>query len=333
MRHLTITQYGTFLGISGQRLIVKHDKEIIVEEALSRIRSISIIKNGVSLSCDLISACAVRGIKLFFLDWRGMIASALIGQNQHAVVALRKAQFAAIEQSDKSCLLAKKIIITKIKNQRAVIRYFFKYLSKVGNELLTNIVNQYLYSIENLLNQLENIKKVDNNWKNSIFGIEGKAANLYWHTLLELKLLPDDFFSREGRNAQSITNKALNYGYAILLGYVWSAIDNTGLEVYAGFLHVDRPGKPSLVLDLMEEYRAWVVDRTVIKIRDKIAKAKTFDFTIKKIIAEEIHKTMSNCYGYHKKRVKLENILQRQVYNFSGSIASDKTYKGYTFKW
>ena len=333
MRHLTVTQFGTFLGISGQRLVVKHDKSVILEEALSRIRSISIAKNGVSISSDLISACAVRGIKLFFLDWRGMIASALIGQNQHAVVALRKAQFAAIERNDKCCVLAKNIIITKIKNQRAVIRYFFKYLSKDCNKDLSDIVNQYLCSVGNLLNQLDNIKKIDNHWKNLIFGIEGKAATIYWQTLSKCKLLPDDFFVREGRNAQSLTNKALNYGYAILLGYVWAAIDNAGLEVYAGILHVDRPGKPSLVLDLMEEYRAWVVDRSIIKIRDKVLKAKSFDFSIKKVIAEEIHKTMSNSYRYHKKKVKLENILQRQVYRFSGSMASEENYKGYIFKW
>ena len=87
MRHLTISEYGSFLGITGERIVVKQDGAIILEKPLSRIRSISILKNGVSISSDLISACAIRGIKLFFLDWRGRIASALIGQNQHAVVA------------------------------------------------------------------------------------------------------------------------------------------------------------------------------------------------------------------------------------------------------
>ena len=333
MRHLTVSEFGSFLGIAGQRLIVKHEGAVVAEVALSRLRSISILKDGVSISSNLISACAVRGIKLFFLDWRGRIASAVIGQNQHAVVALRKAQFQTIDDNLRSCALAKVIISTKIRNQRSVVRYFFKYLSKDGDEDQVLAVRSYLSSVDEFLNQLKGLDGSVSNWKNFLFGIEGKAANQYWQTLSSIELLPNDFFVREGRNALSITNKALNYGYAILISYVWSAIDNAGLEVYAGILHVDRPGKPSLVLDLMEEYRAWVVDRTIIKMRDKLSKVKSFDFSIKKAIAEEIHKTMMTCYGYNKKKVKLENILQRQVYRLSGSMSTGKNYKGYAFKW
>ena len=333
MRHLTISEYGTFLGITGQRLIVKHDGSVIKEEALSRVRSISILKKGINISSDLISVCAIRGIKLFFLDWRGMIASAVLGQNQHAVVSLRKAQFSTIADSKKCGLLAKKIILTKIRNQRSVIRYFFKYLSRSQNESRCTYVTEYIQVVDKLINELNDIPTSDNQLKNKLFGIEGKAATLYWHTLSSLQLLPGDFLVREGRNAISVTNKALNYGYAILLSYVWSAIDNAGLEVYAGILHVDRPGKPSLVLDLMEEYRAWVVDRTIIKLRDRLSKTQSFDFLVKKSISEEIHKTMATYYIYNKKRVKLENILQRQVYKFAGCVASDKKYKGYIFKW
>ncbi|MEE1340704.1 MAG: CRISPR-associated endonuclease Cas1 [Succinivibrionaceae bacterium] len=333
MRHLTISEYGSFLGITGERIVVKQDGAIILEKPLSRIRSISILKNGVSISSDLISACAIRGIKLFFLDWRGRIASALIGQNQHAVVALRKSQFAVIDCDEQCCSLAKTIIASKIKNQRAVVRYFYKYQSKGDNGMYGPIISSYLKLVDDLLNQFEKIDGSNKNWRNLIFGVEGKSAKLYWETLSSLNLLSDDFLFREGRNAFTMTNKALNYGYAILLGYVWSAIDNAGLEVYAGVLHTDRPGKPSLVLDLMEEYRAWVVDRVIIKMRDKLSKAKSFDFAIKKLIVEEIHETMLKTYNYNKKKVKLENILQRQVYRFSGSIASNKKYKGYIFKW
>lgn len=333
MRHLAISEFGTFLGLSGQRLIVKHEGSVVTEEALSRVRSISILKNGISISSDLISACAVRGIKLLFLDWRGMIASALLGQNQHAVVSLRKSQFSAIANTEKCCILAKSVILTKIRNQRSVIRYFFKYLSREKNESQFIAVTKYIHDVDDLITKLKEISTLDNKWKNQLFGVEGKAATLYWQTLANLELLPGDFLTREGRNAQSMTNKALNYGYTILLSYVWSAIDNAGLEVYAGILHVDRPGKPSLVLDLMEEYRAWVVDRTIVKLRDRLIKAKSFDFTLKKPICEEIQKTMATFYIYNKKRVKLENILQRQVYKFAGCFASDKKYKGYTFKW
>ena len=121
------------------------------------------------------------------------------------------------------------------------------------------------------------------------------------------------------RNAQ---NEALN-----------KALDNAGFELYAGFLHADRPGKPSLVLDFMEEYRAWVVDRNIIKIRNKIAKAKSFDLNLKSTITEMIGECLSGAIVYKRKRIKLENLMQRQAYRLAGSLIGEKSYKGIRFKW
>lgn len=127
MRHLTIANYGTFLGVSGQRLIVEEKGEIIREVALSRLRSITICKTGVSLSSALIQACALRGIRLFFNDWRGQNVAAVVGMSQHAVVALRKKQFHFIESS--YCKeVVREWVRCKLLNQRAVILYFSKSL-------------------------------------------------------------------------------------------------------------------------------------------------------------------------------------------------------------
>jgi CRISPR-associated protein Cas1 len=70
-------------------------------------------------------------------------------------------------------------------------------------------------------------------------------------------------------------NSALNYGYGILYTQVWGALMNAGLEPFAGFLHVDRPGKPSLVLDVIEEFRQPIVDRAVIAMLTKGVKIET----------------------------------------------------------
>lgn len=332
MRYLTISEYGTFLGVSGSCLIIKHEGKVIKEIALSRLRTISITKSGVSLSSDLLEACALRGIKVLFLDWKGGVYSALMGQNQHAVVAIRKSQFLCNSDPIKACEISKRIILSKVRNQRAVLLYFGKYIAKKSGSPSDNIrfISEKLILI---IQQIKALKAEQYEWSSVLLGYEGKAAALYWQCLSETHLLPNDFSCREGRNALSITNKALNYGYAILVGYVWAALDNAGLEVYSGFFHVDRPGKPSLVLDLMEEYRAWVVDRTVIKLRERLLKAKAFDADLKKQISNGIHQTMQAKYSYNKKQVKLENILQRQVYRLTGYISGDANYKGYSFKW
>lgn len=333
MRYLSISEYGSFLGLSSNCLVVKQSGEVVKEIALSRLRSIAILKPGITLSSDLIQACATRGIKVFFLDWRNRVYSAVIGQNQHAIANLRKSQFNCIDNSEKSCLISKSLILSKVKNQRAVLMYFGKYLSKSEELQNFNLIRDTSEKLEKILQRIKDLNFKNPDWKNSLLGFEGSAARLYWDTLVNAKLFPSDFIGREGKNANTMTNKALNYGYAILLSFVWSALDNAGLEVYAGFLHVDRPGKPSLVLDCMEEYRAWVVDRNIIKLREKIANAKSFDAKLKKLISDSIYKTMQRKYLHNKKKVKLENILQRQVYKLSGFISCGGRYKGYIFKW
>lgn len=333
MRYLLISEYGSFLGISSNCLVVRQNGEVIKEVALSRLRSIAVLKTGVSISGDLIQACAIRGIKVFFLDWRNRVYSAVVGQNQHAVVALRKSQFQCISSSERCCQISRDVIAAKIKNQRAVLMYFGKYLSKSDDGIAFDLIKESADKLHGILCKIKELSCKNPEWNASLLGFEGSAAKLYWDTLVKANLFPGDFDCREGRGASGITNKALNYGYAILLSFVWSALDNAGLEVYAGFFHVDRPGKPSLVLDLMEEYRAWVVDRNVIKIREKLSKARVFDAKIKKLISDSIYKTMQTKYLHNKKKVKLENILQRQVYKLSGCISSEGKYKGYVFKW
>ena len=89
----------------------------------------------------------------------------------------------------------------------------------------------------------------------------------------------------------------------------------------------------ALVLDLMEEYRAWVVDRVVIKLRQQSEGTSLMDKELKKTCINEIQKTCSKTYLYRKKKLKLEHIIQRQVYRLCGHFYGEKKYKAYLFKW
>ena len=149
----------------------------------------------------------------------------------------------------------------------------------------------------------------------------------------EAHLFSSTFRGREGRGSQEINNSLLNLGYAVLSSYILNAIINAGLESYLGVLHSKRPGRMSLVLDLMEEYRAWVVDRVVIKLRQKSEGMLSMDADIKKECIREIQKTCLKKYAYRKKKVKLEHIMQRQVYRLCGHFYGEKCYKPYLFKW
>ncbi|GAB4223556.1 MAG: CRISPR-associated endonuclease Cas1 [Francisella sp.] len=318
MKHLIIINYGTFLGLDAGRLVIrnKEDKKYF---PLNRLATVSIAKRGVSFSSDLIEQFSLRGIKLFFLDFRGVAHSMLVGANQHAVVQSRINQYKYIETNAFDMSL--RIITAKIKNQRATLSYFNKHHKSV--------------CLQQAINELKHIAHIIKNAKtlNDILGYEGYAANVYFTALAQDKFLSDSFVNREGRGSNEITNSMLNFGYAILSSYILNAITNAGLEPYLGFLHQKRPGKMSLVLDLMEEYRSWVVDRAVIKLRNKYKNKNFLDTKLKSVLILQVQSTMAKKYIYKGKRLKLEHIIQRQVYRLSGEFAGQNKYKPYIFKW
>ena len=318
MKHLVICDHGTFLGLNNHRLIIKQGKSTSYYP-LNRLCSVSIAKRGVSFSSDLIEAFSSRGIKLFFLDFRGVAHSAILGQSQHGVVAVRMAQTTFCQQD--TMPLARKIVIAKIKNQRAVLNHLGKYhkhtsLQSASGELLLN-ANKALHAkdIETLL------------------GFEGASANAYFQCLRQTQLFSSSFKKREGRGSNEINNAMLNLGYAVLSSYILSAIINAGLEPYLGIMHGKRPGKMALVLDIMEEYRAWVVDRAVIKLRSQSQDKPTLNTDIRKALIEEIQKTCAKRYIYRGKRHKLEHIIQRQIYRLCGHFYGEQNYRPYLFKW
>ena len=331
MKHLVLCEQGTFLGTTGERLVVHKGEETLAEHPLSRLRTITIAKPGVSLSGNALLACAARGIGVFICGYSDEMAVAVSGAAAHAVAAVRRAQFAFAE-SDRASDLCARILYGKIRNQRAVLCYFGKYAGKDAQT--AESLNAAAQGLKQMADALAGeVKAAAPDWRNRIMGIEGQAAALYWSALSQVSLLPSVFPGRTGRGAQDPVNAALNYGYAILRSQIWHAILIAGLEPYVGVLHVDRPGKPSLALDLMEEYRPWVVDRTIIKMRSTLQGAKELSPPIRKHIATAVLETFESRLPYHGKQLTLSSILQRQVYRLAGHFMGKKTYKPLLFKW
>ena len=331
MKHLTLLEYGTFAGIRSELLIVKTgDQE--KQFPLKKLRTISISKKGITFSSDLILECSNRGIKLFFLDFKGVAVSALQSTQSHAVVRVRHNQFSFIDKgySDK---LAREFIRGKLKNQRGVLLYNSKYLMK-KDPTKGEILKISAERIKQCVQRLDTINiEVQREPKASLLGLEGAGAAIYWTALRDAHLMPESFEKRIGRGASDPVNSALNYGYAILTSYVWHCVINAGLEPYAGLLHEQRPGKPALVLDIMEEYRPFVVDRVVLKMRNELSSANSLSIPKRKRLINEIHKTFSKKMRYKGKSLKLESILQRQIYRLAGSMAETVNYRPYIFDW
>ena len=137
---------------------------------------------------------------------------------------------------------------------------------------------------------------------------------------------------RTKRYSSEITNISLNYGYAILENFIYKSLINAGLDPYFGVLHSLRSGKPSLVLDVMEEYRSFIVDRNIIKMKGKLEIVKKFE-TIKKEVAGEVIKSINKSVIYNGRSLSVESVIQRQIYKISAYLCGEKKYKSYIFRW
>src|SRR5262249_16430914 len=159
-------------------------------------------------------------------------------------------------------------------------------------------------------------------------------GRLYWDGVRAILGQRVEFFGREHRGATDAVNSLLNYGYGILYSQVWGAVLNAGLEPFAGFLHVDRPGKPSLVLDLVEEFRQPVVDRAVIayiNVGESIELEQgMLDTETRKAIAARVLERLQATEMYQAKRYQIRSIIQMQARRLASFLKGDGQYKAFS---
>lgn len=168
-------------------------------------------------------------------------------------------------------------------------------------------------------------------------GLEGTGGRLYWQQIGNM--LPDKlgFERRSHQGATDTVNAALNYGYGILTAHVWGAVMNAGLEPFAGFLHVDRSGKPSLVLDLMEEFRQPVVDRAIFSWLNKggILKLEKgmLDAASRENIASRVLLRLVAPEPHRGKQHQVRSIIQMQARLAASAVRGLRPYRPFSFKW
>src|SRR5690554_4426710 len=262
MEELCIDQYGLSLGKKSERLVIRKKREVIKEVPLFKISKVLISSRGISLSTDAIEECMKRGIQIDFINFRNEPYAEITSPYLQGTVQTRRAQLLAYETEKGGCL-SKAFVYGKVMNQILLLKYMSKYRKKRNPELYEFMCTQ-INSMQNYLDDIKKIegKKIDDT-RQGLMTLEAHCAQDYWKTVKVI--LPEEvvFKGRETRGATDLVNCLLNYGYAILYSRVQGAIIRAGLDPFAGFLHVDRAGRASLVLDFMEEFRQQVIDKTV----------------------------------------------------------------------
>jgi CRISPR-associated protein Cas1 len=166
---------------------------------------------------------------------------------------------------ERSLVLAKKFIAGKLANQANFLKLMAKNRRQTEPSLAGRLYEsgKMIDDVNERINR-EQGRNIDEK-RQQLMNLEAEGARYYWDSIRQI--LPSElgFTGRETRGARDPFNAMLNFGYqTILFPEVWKAVSYAGLDFYAGYLHADRPGKPSLVLDLMEEFRQQLVDRTLV---------------------------------------------------------------------
>ncbi len=208
-------------------------------------------------SPGLMKLCCDYGVSLTFLSPNGRYIGRLQGPTKGNVI-LRQTQYELSHKRDYSLSLCKIMLAGKVNNYRCILRRFLRDYGTNSN------VEAAVKAIEMRRNALLNASTLD-----ELRGNEGDAALVYFSVLPELIVSQKEDFTFNGRTRRppkDAVNALLSFAYSLLANDVQSALETVGLDPYVGFLHSIRPGRPSLALDMMEEFRAYLGDRLALSL-------------------------------------------------------------------
>lgn len=251
MSCLYITENGSKVGIKGGHFIVEcrnGSERLIPKETLESI----VIFGNVYLTSPCVKECMERGISVSMFSTKGKYFGR-IESTSHINAKRLKQQVYLSDNDEMRVQFSKKIILNKIHNQRVLLSRYQRSSDKNIEECIRAIKIH-----ENKISQCNSVEQ--------IMGYEGNAARQYFMALS--KLIKEDFrFSgRNKRPPKDPFNSMISLGYTILMYEIMGEIENRGISPYIGFMHKDIERHPTLASDLLEEWRAVIVDATVMSL-------------------------------------------------------------------
>lgn len=338
---LIVEGKGLFIGKHQGRIRVYREQKMLQEAPILHLKQIVIVDRGVGVSSDVIEACSEEGIPLHFMSKTGRNTAGLYTAGLVGTVLTRRAQLLAYTLPQ-SVTISVAFVTGKIENQLNLLRYLAKSRKEEDEHELYQSMQLVIGELHDSLHELESIECRESiqERRELILSIEGRAAQKYWGVIKSILPPELDWPGRETRGAKDLFNSLLNYGYGVLYSQVEQAILLAGLDPYAGFLHADRPGKPSLVLDLIEEFRQCVVDRTIIGLinrhvpLEQDAEQLLTEVTRRKIAEKVLERLDGSAELYEGKRQALRFILQCQARHLASFLRGDReSYKPFVAGW
>lgn len=253
---LYVSTQGSYLAKDGAAIAVRIEKKVRLRIPLHNLDGI-VCFGRVGASPALLAACAEAGVSVSFMSIYGKLQARVLGFTPGNVL-LRRQQYRMSDSAEASLGIARSIILGKIANCRTTL---LRSARDTKDSQRESDLRQAARRLKNNLFLANKATQMD-----ELRGIEGEAASTYFGVFNSM-LIEDTALRLDGRTRrppQDPVNAMLSFLYVMLSHDVRSACESTGLDSQVGFLHRDRPGRASLALDLMEEFRPILVDRVVI---------------------------------------------------------------------
>ena len=259
---LYITSENSYLALDGENIVILEDEKVKGRVPLHNLEGIvSFGYRGTSPA--LMGACVERNIALCYLTPQGKFLARVNGKVRGNVV-LRQKQYASSHDEQVSLDIARNCILGKIYNARWVLE---RVIRDHGMQIDKEKVKNASMLLKDSMQLVQNAES-----KDQLRGYEGEAASVYFGVFDALILQQKKDFFFHGRNKRPPVDKVnalLSFTYTLLTNMIVSALETVGLDPCVGYLHTERPGRASLALDMIEEFRAVWADRFVLSLINK----------------------------------------------------------------
>ena len=256
---LYVSTQGSYLRKEGETIVVEQETKKVLQLPIHALGGVVCFGN-VLCSPFLLGFCAERDIAVSFMTEHGRFLASVRGPVSGNVL-LRREQYRKADDPRVSRDIAKNVVLAKVANGRLIInRTIRDHREKVDCAALGAAAEK----MAGYIAQLEKATSTD-----EVRGIEGIAAARYFAVFNQLIIDQKgvfEFRERSRRPPLDKVNALLSFTYTLLMHDVRSALETIGLDPAVGFLHRDRPGRPGLALDIMEEFRPVIADRIVLSL-------------------------------------------------------------------
>ncbi len=256
---LYVTTQGAYLSREQDAIVIRVDGETKLRVPVLNLSGIVCFGN-VACSSPLMALCAERNVTMSFLSENGRFYARVHGPVSGNVL-LRREQYRRADSLEVAAEIARAVVVAKIANCRTILlRAARERPGAPGADEMADAARH----LAQLLGELESPQPLD-----SVRGREGEAARRYFGVFDQLIVAQKgDFFFRERSRRPPLDNMnaLLSFLYTLLAHDIASALESVGLDPAVGYLHRDRPGRPGLALDMMEEFRAFLADRLALSL-------------------------------------------------------------------